>query len=107
MTNNMAEAYSLWIGTKILQKKEIKDPIVIGDSAIIIATMEAEKEFKSVALNKIIQRIISNTKNMGKIIYNHVLRTQNKDADLLANKAVDKQARFVRENDKIYEENIP
>ena len=52
--------------------------------------MEAEKEFKSLALKKIRQRIISNTKNMGTIAYKHVLRTQNKEADTIANMVVER-----------------
>lgn len=100
MSNTRAEAYSLLLGTKILIKKGIKDPIIIGDSTIIIATMETGKEFKSSAMN-------INTKNMGKIVYKHVLRTQNKDEDIIANKAVERQVGTVKENNKIYEENIP
>jgi len=64
MSNNRAEAYSLLLGTKILSKKGIKDPIIIKDSTIIIATMETGKEFKSSAINKISQRIKINTKKI-------------------------------------------
>lgn len=38
-SNNKAEAYGLLIGTKILKEKEIKDPIIMGDSTIIIEAM--------------------------------------------------------------------
>jgi len=97
MTNNQVEAYNLLIGTKILKKNQIKDPIIIGDSTIIIAAMEAGKELKNAALNKIRQRILDNKKNMEKVVFKHVLRTQNKEADSLANKAMDRRAGMVKE----------
>lgn len=44
---------------------------------------------------------------MGKFVFKNVLRTQNKEADSLANKAVDRGAGMVKENQNIYEEPIP
>jgi len=107
MSNNKAESYSFLLGTKILKKKGVKDPIITGDSAIIIVAMETGKEFKSSTINKISHRIKINTKNMGKIAYKHVLRIQDKDVDTLVNKAMKRQVGTVKENNKTYEENIP
>lgn len=53
MTNNKTEAYSLLMGTNILKKYQLKDPIIISDSTIIIATIEVGRDFKNLALNKI------------------------------------------------------
>lgn len=69
--------------------------------------MEAGRDLKNVALNKIRQHILDNIKNLGNDVFKHVLRTQNKEADSLANKAVDRRARMVKENQGIYEQAIP
>lgn len=53
MSNNKAEAYSLFLGTCILNKLQTKDPVVIRDSLIIIAAMGTGGEFKNQALNRI------------------------------------------------------
>lgn len=53
MTNNSAAAYNLLLGTRLLKKHEIKEPIIIGDSEIIKATMTNEKDFNNIAINKI------------------------------------------------------
>lgn len=107
MTNNRAEAYNLLLGTRILKKNAIKDPIIIGDSAIIIVAMEAEKDFKSTTINKICQRIRTSLKNLGNISIKHVLRNQNKDSNSHANKEIDRPIGIVKENNEFYEENIP
>lgn len=107
MTNNRVEAYRLLLGTRLLNKNAIKDPIIIGDSTIIIAALDAKREFKSIAINKIYQRIKTSFENLGKITIKHVLRNQNKDAHSHANKEIDKLAVIVKENNEVYEESIP
>ena len=107
MKNNRAEAYSLLLGTRLLNKNAIKDPIIIGDSAIIIATLDAKRDFKSIAINKIYQRIRTSFESLGKITIKHVLRNQNKDADSHANKEIDRPVGIVQENNEVYEESIP
>lgn len=107
MSNNKAEVYNLFLGSCILNKLQAKDPVVIGDLAIIIATMETGVEFKNQALNRIKQRILDNTKHLGNIKYKHVLRAYNQEADSLANKAVNWRAGQVKENQDIYEKSTP
>lgn len=47
MKNNKAEAYSLFLSTCILKNIQAKDPVVIGDSTIIITAMEIGEEFNN------------------------------------------------------------
>jgi len=107
MTNNRVEAYNLLIGTRILNKNVIKNPIIIGDSAIIIVASNAKMDFKSVAINKIYQRIRTRFESLGKITIKHVLRNQNKDADSHANNEIERPVGIVKENNEVYEESIP
>lgn len=61
-SNNAAEAYSLLLGTTILSNLGLKNPIIIGDSAIIISAMVNDKDFNREGLNNIRKRITENTK---------------------------------------------
>jgi len=107
MTNNMAEAYNLLLGVNIMRKLQVKNPIIIGDSAIMIAAMASGGEFKKQALNCIKHRVKENSNQMGDILYKHVMRNNNAKADSLANRAVNRPTGQVRENDLIYDKTIP
>ena len=78
----------MFLGKCILNRLWVKDPAVIGESAIIITATETRGEFTNQALNRIKQRILDNTKHLGNIKFKHVLRAYNQEADSLANKAV-------------------
>jgi len=106
-TNNKAEAYSLFLGTKILKKHAIKYPIIIGDSAIVIEAMVKDKSPSNTAINKIYQRIISNIKGLGNITFKHVLRDQNQEAVILTNKASERVVGSVKENNETFCLSIP
>lgn len=88
MTNNMAEAYNLLLGTCFLKNLQAKNPVIIGDSAIMIAAMESGGDFKNQALNRIKHRIVDNSKQLGIIQFKHVMRNYNIKADSLAKSAV-------------------
>jgi len=105
MTNNMAEAYILLLGICIMKKLQVKNPIIIGDSAIVIAAMASGGEFKKQALNSIKHRIKDNSTQLGDILYKHVMRNNNSKADSLANRAVNRTTR--QENEQIYDKSIP
>lgn len=107
MTNNKAEAYSLLLGTSIARNLGIRNLLIVGDSAIIIASMIIGKEFNQAALNNIKGRIMGNIKAIGGATFKHILRTNNVEADAQANKATERQAGQVKENDMVYEKDIP
>jgi len=85
------------MGTSIRKGLQGKDIIIIGDSTIIIATMEAGRDFKNQVLNKIRERILDNLKIMGNVVFKHVLRNDNQNIDSLVNKAMDRRAGKVKE----------
>jgi len=62
MTNNKAEACNLLLGTCILKNLQAKNPVIIGDSTIVITAMESGGDSKNQALNRIKQRIVENAK---------------------------------------------
>eukprot|EP00253_Pinus_taeda_P002659 PITA_02659 len=107
MSNNKAEAYSLLLGTSIAQKLGLQNLLILGDSAIIIASMSSGKEFRQTALNRIRGKIIENTRNLREVSFKHILRGNNSEADQQANNATGRKIGQVKENDQVYEEAIP
>eukprot|EP00253_Pinus_taeda_P008659 PITA_08659 len=106
-SNNAAEAYSLLLGSTILSKKGLKNAIILGDSAIIISSMNTGKKFIKEGLNNTRARIIDNLRDMGEISFMHVLRDHNVEADFLANEAVKRKQGQLREDDRTYDRAIP
>jgi len=107
MTNNKAEAYSLLLGTSIARKLGLQNLLILGDSAIIIASMSSGKEFMQTALNRIKGRIMENIRSISEVTFKHVLRGNNTEADEQANNATGRQTGQVKENDQVYEKVIP
>eukprot|EP00253_Pinus_taeda_P022245 PITA_22245 len=106
-SNNAAEAYSLLLGSTILSKKGLKNAIILGDSAIIISSMNTGKKFIKEGLNNTRARITDNLRDMGGISFMHALRDHNVEADFLANEAVKRKQGQVREDDRTYDRAIP
>eukprot|EP00253_Pinus_taeda_P024119 PITA_24119 len=106
-SNNVVEAYNLLLGTSILNRLEIKNPIIMGDSAIIIAALVSGADFNKATLSNIKLRIQHNIRNLGEIAFKHVLRENNAAADSFASKAISRPSGQIRENDHIYDKAIP
>lgn len=107
MSNNQAEAYSLYLGTQFLSRLTIQNPIIVGDSAIVIAAMVKGTDFRKETLNNIKARIEANITGMGSVTFKHVLRENNCEADKHANQASSRPTGHVRENDHYYDKHIP
>lgn len=84
-SNNRAEAYGFFLGTEILKQRKMLNPLILGDSAIIIQAMVGRSNPTNKALSQIIRRIKKNLINMGKVSFKHILRENNKIADTQAN----------------------
>ena len=107
MTNNRAEDYSLLLGTSIAKNYGLRNLLILGDSAIIIAALTTGKEFIKTPLNNIKARIMGNIRSLGNVTFKHILRTNNEEADNQAKKASNRQICEVKENDRVYRKDIP
>ena len=83
-----AEALALLQGLKSLLNLEIKEVNVFGDSQVIIKIMATNSSPRDLRLARLISRIRTLGNLFKKFSYYHVLRENNKEADLEANKAV-------------------
>lgn len=102
----MAEAYNLFLGTTILKQMRIHNPMILGDSTIVIATMASGGELKKVALNNLKLRIMDNIRHLGDTTFKHVLRDNNTEADSFATRATNRPTGQARENDTTYDNPI-
>lgn len=81
-----AEVMALFQGIKMLKELGYTEAIVFGDSQVIINAMVTNTNFADLRLARTISRI----KGMKKLLsleFFHILRTNNKEADVEANKA--------------------
>jgi len=58
-------------------------------------------------MNRIIRRIRKNLEDFGDVIFRHVLRTHNQQADYYANQVVEKIEGNIRENQEEYHNSVP
>lgn len=98
------EALALYQGLKLLLKLKIKEANILGDSQVIIKLMVTNTTPWDLRLARLIHRIRSLGKLFQNLKYFHVLRDNNKEADLEANKATLLSARaMVRDGDEAWD----
>lgn len=76
--NNQAEAYVLFLGLSLAQKKEIKDMQILGDSMLIIKHMNNNSTAQDIKLNQIIKRTQGMIPLFEQVKFFHILRGKNK-----------------------------
>ena len=88
-TNNVAEYLSLIDGLRLAQTNNVKNILVEGDSQLIInqiTDVYKVKSSKLVYYHNVVKTLI---KSFDQVEFRHILREFNKEADQLANKALD------------------
>ena len=84
-TNNIAEALALWQGLLIAKNKRITERTVLRDSRIVIQALVENSLPNQMHLQQLIKTIHTLAHSFHKIDFYHVLRINNKEADLVAN----------------------
>lgn len=87
-TNNIAEYNALIEALEEAGKSGYKDVQVCSDSELVILQLKGEYKVKNSNLKKLFDKAISLSNNFDKIEIKHIPREENKDADRLANKAI-------------------
>jgi len=88
-TNNVAEYLSLIDGLRLAQKYRVKNILVEGDSQLIINQINGKYKINSSKLLVYYKVVISLIESFDHIEFQHIRREFNKEADQLANKALD------------------
>jgi ribonuclease HI len=91
-TNNVAEYNGLLAALKYAQQHGHKDVHVKSDSELLVKQMRGEYRVKNPGLQPLYQQAKAIALRLDRIVFEHVRREQNKDADRLANLAMDEGA---------------
>jgi len=92
MTNNVAEYYGLIAALDYAQSHEVKGLRVESDSELMVKQMRGLYKVKSEDLRPLYERALKMSKGFESFRIDHVYREQNREADALANEALDETA---------------
>ncbi len=91
-TNNVAEYQALILALDKLEALNPAEVIIRADSQLMIRQLTGEYKVKNEGLKPLYLEAKSRLRAFEKVVLEHVPREQNKDADRLANDAIDLQA---------------
>ena len=89
MTNNVAEYYGLIAALDYAESHKVKTIRVESDSELLVKQMRGQYKVKSEDLRPLFERALKMSKAFETFRIEHVYREQNREADALANEALD------------------
>jgi ribonuclease HI len=92
-TNNVAEYNGLLAALRYAREHGHRKVRIKSDSELLVKQMRGEYRVKNAGLQPLFQQARTLAEDFDRIVYEHVRREQNKDADRLANVAMDQGAK--------------
>lgn len=92
-TNNVAEYNGLLAALRYAEEHGHRRVRIKSDSELLVKQMKGEYRVKSPGLQPLHQQARALAQTLERVVYEHVRREQNKDADRLANLAMDEGTR--------------
>jgi ribonuclease HI len=89
MTNNVAEYYGLIAALDYAESHSVKTIRIESDSELLVKQMRGQYKVKSEDLRPLFERALKMSKAFESFRIEHVYREQNREADALANEALD------------------
>ena len=89
MTNNVAEYYGLIAGLDYAESHGVRSIRVESDSELLVKQMRGQYKVKSEDLRPLFERAHKMSRTFDSFRIEHVYREQNREADALANEALD------------------
>ncbi len=93
-TNNQAEYTAILRGIELALRYEIDNLSCYLDSELVVKQLKMEYKVKNKELAKIFIKVYNLTLKFKKIIFFHIRREKNKEADALVNKALNKNKKY-------------
>ena len=93
-TNNQAEYEAILKGLSCIQRYRPDEVVCFLDSQLITNQLLGLFKIKNSELKKYFQKVKKQSRFFPKISFFHIQREKNKEADQLANKAIDEQGVF-------------
>ena len=91
-TNNVAEYSGLVAALRWAVDNGIATLHIRSDSELLVKQMKGQYRVKNQGLQPLYEKAVSLTRRVGRVTFEHVRREFNKDADRLANEAMDEAA---------------
>lgn len=88
-TNNVAEYSALLLALEIARELRAGRVEIRSDSELLVRQMRGEYRIRNAALQELAERARALASEFDSVAYVHVRREQNRDADRLANRAID------------------
>lgn len=89
-TNNVAEYLALLAGLQLAQKQQCQQLVVHSDSELMVRQLQGKYKVRNERLKRFFQEVQNVLKVVPfEIIFRHVPREENADADALANRGID------------------
>ena len=88
-TNNVAEYYGLIAALDYAQSNSVRALHIESDSELLVKQMRGQYKVKSADLQPLFERAKKMAQSFASFRINHVYREQNREADALANEAMD------------------
>src|ERR1700733_10172401 len=89
MTNNVAEYYGLIAALDYMQSQGIRALRIESDSELLVKQMRGQYKVRSPELQPLFERARKMSESLESFRIDHVYREQNREADALANEAMD------------------
>jgi ribonuclease HI len=89
MTNNVAEYYGLIAALDYMQSQGIRALRIESDSELLVKQMRGQYKVRSPELQPLFERARKMSQSLESFRIDHVYREQNREADALANEAMD------------------
>jgi ribonuclease HI len=91
-TNNVAEYKGLLAGLEWAASRGHTDVLVRSDSELLVRQMKGEYRVRNPGLQPLFAEAQALVRRIGHVVFEHVRRELNRDADALANEAMDAAA---------------
>lgn len=95
-TNNVAEYRGLIAALKFARDCGVSELTVISDSELMVCQVRGLYKVRSEVLRPLYNEVQSLIRTIPTFKIRHVLRSDNREADRLANEAMDRQRRLIR-----------
>ena len=89
-TNNQAEYQAVVAAIRRAKELEAEEVQFYLDSQLVVEQLNGNYKVKNKGLQSLFTRVYNDSLNFKKVVYSHIPREQNKEADKLANMAMDR-----------------
>lgn len=101
-TNNVAEYHALLLGLEAALRQNVRRLKVFSDSELLVRQLQGKYKVRSADLRPLFEQAQSTLTAFDRIVFEHIPRERNREADALANQAMDGGGSETKRFDAVY-----